>query len=102
MKTEAVALLEGLEAWVDKQAQNLDLAQNTEHISGNFDSLLKVLDSLYQVGFMAGMLLLNRPMQPAPCHQLNCQQQLESRTPAADEALPCPGAVLATDQDQEG
>lgn len=50
MKSEGVSLLEHLEAWVDKQAQSLDLAQNTERISGNFDSLLKVLDSLYQVG----------------------------------------------------
>jgi hypothetical protein len=49
MKTESVALLEQLEAWVDKQALSLDLAQNTERISGNFDSLLKVMDSLYQV-----------------------------------------------------
>jgi hypothetical protein len=49
MKTESVALLEQLEAWVDKQALSLDLAQDIERISGNFDSLLKVMDSLYQV-----------------------------------------------------
>lgn len=55
MKGEAVSLLEHLEAWVDKQAQSLDLAQNTERIAGNFDSLLKVLDSLYQVGSVRGL-----------------------------------------------
>lgn len=49
MKSEAVTLLEQLEAWVDRQALSLDLAQNAERISGNFDSLLKVMDSLYQV-----------------------------------------------------
>lgn len=49
MRTEAVALLEQLESWVDKQSISLDLAQNTDRISSSFDSLLKVLDSLYQV-----------------------------------------------------
>jgi hypothetical protein len=49
MKTEATNLLEQLEAWVAKQALSLDLAQNAERISGNFDSLLKVMDGLYQV-----------------------------------------------------
>lgn len=49
MKVEGVALMEQLEAWVDKQGLSLDLAQNTERIAGSFDSLLKVLDSLYQV-----------------------------------------------------
>lgn len=49
MKTDSVALLEGLEAWVDKQAHSMDMAQNLEKLSQNFDSLLKVMDSLYQV-----------------------------------------------------
>lgn len=49
MKGEAVALLEQLESWVDKQALSLDVAQSTERISSSFDSLLRVLDSLYQV-----------------------------------------------------
>lgn len=49
MKTEATSLLEQLEGWVGKQALSLELAQNAERISGNFDSLLKIMDSLYQV-----------------------------------------------------
>jgi len=52
MKVEAVTLLEQLEAWVDKQALSLDVAQNGERISQSFDSLLKVLDSLYQVSHL--------------------------------------------------
>lgn len=54
MRSEAVLLLEQLEAWVDKQAKSLDMAQNAERIAGSFDSLLKVMDSLYQVGFDCG------------------------------------------------
>eukprot|EP00878_Enallax_costatus_P042118 GHUV01049147.1.p1 GENE.GHUV01049147.1~~GHUV01049147.1.p1 ORF type:complete len:127 (-),score=42.34 GHUV01049147.1:374-754(-) len=49
MKTDSVTLLEGLESWVDKQSHSMDAAQNLEKLSGNFDSLLKVMDSLYQV-----------------------------------------------------
>eukprot|EP00882_Tetradesmus_deserticola_P026266 GHRQ01028943.1.p1 GENE.GHRQ01028943.1~~GHRQ01028943.1.p1 ORF type:complete len:155 (-),score=29.71 GHRQ01028943.1:487-951(-) len=49
MKVDAVTLLENLEAWVDKQAISLDLAQNLEKLAQSFDSLLKTMDSLYQV-----------------------------------------------------
>lgn len=49
MKVDAVTLLESLEAWVDKQAISLDLAQNLEKLSQSFDSLLKTMDALYQV-----------------------------------------------------
>jgi hypothetical protein len=49
MKVDAVTLLEGLEAWVDKQAISLDLAQNLEKLGQSFDSLLKTMDALYQV-----------------------------------------------------
>lgn len=49
MKGDAVTLLEGLEAWVDKQSMSMEMAQNLEKLAQNFDSLLKVLDALYQV-----------------------------------------------------
>ena len=49
MRVDAVALLEKLEAWADKQALSLELGQNVDRLGQSFDSLLKVLDSLYQV-----------------------------------------------------
>jgi hypothetical protein len=48
MRVDAVALLEKLEAWADKQASSLELGQNVDRLGQSFDSLLKVLDSLYQ------------------------------------------------------
>jgi hypothetical protein len=50
MCVDAVALLERLEAWADKQAHNLEQGLHVDRLSESFDSLLKVLDSLYQVG----------------------------------------------------
>eukprot|EP00879_Flechtneria_rotunda_P017284 GHRR01018106.1.p1 GENE.GHRR01018106.1~~GHRR01018106.1.p1 ORF type:complete len:1124 (+),score=375.49 GHRR01018106.1:243-3374(+) len=49
MKTEVNTLLENLEAWADKQTISMELAQNLEKLGQNFDSLLKVMDALYQV-----------------------------------------------------
>eukprot|EP00877_Chromochloris_zofingiensis_P015255 jgi/Chrzof1/9984/Cz04g22250.t1 len=49
MRTEAVAQLEALEAWVDKQQLGMELAQHLDTLSQSFDSLLKVMDALYQV-----------------------------------------------------
>ncbi len=49
MKQEAVAMLEALEAWSDKQAHGLELARNLEKLSQSFDNLLKVMDALLQV-----------------------------------------------------
>ena len=49
MKLDAVAMLERLEAWSDKQAHCMELAKNLDKLSQNFDSLLKVMDSLLQV-----------------------------------------------------
>lgn len=67
MKVEAVTLLEQLEAWVDKQALSLDVAQNAERISQSFDSLLKVLDSLYQVSHSQWQAVTNQRQQAAAC-----------------------------------
>jgi hypothetical protein len=50
MKVQAVQLLEALEAWAEKQALGMELAQHQEKMSGSFESLLKVMDALYQVG----------------------------------------------------
>jgi hypothetical protein len=61
MKVDAVTLLESLEAWVDKQANSLDLAQNLEKLAQSFDSLLKTMDALYQVS-----------ARPAPAHIAWC------------------------------
>lgn len=49
MKTDAVALLESFEAWADKQASSMDMAQSVDKLGQNFESLLRVMDSLYQV-----------------------------------------------------
>jgi hypothetical protein len=57
MKVDAVTLLEGLEARVDKQANSLDLAQNLDKLAQSFDSLLKTMDALYQVSARQGLLL---------------------------------------------
>ena len=50
MKHDAVAMLERLEAWSDKQAHGMDLAKNLDSLSKSFDNLLKVMDALLQVG----------------------------------------------------
>ena len=49
MKHEAVALLERLEHWADKQAHGMELAKNLDALGKNFDSLMKVMDALYQI-----------------------------------------------------
>eukprot|EP00798_Chlamydomonas_sp_ICE-L_P023007 gene23007-30199_t len=49
MKVESVAILERLETWIDKQTHAMDLAQNLEKLGQSFDSLLKVMDSLFQI-----------------------------------------------------
>lgn len=49
MKTQGPALLEALEGWCDRQAHGMELARNLEGVTKNFDSLLKVMDALYQV-----------------------------------------------------
>ncbi|CAD7704939.1 unnamed protein product [Ostreobium quekettii] len=51
MREEAYALLEELDGWVDRQGKGLELASNLESLSQKFDSLLKVMDSLYQIKF---------------------------------------------------
>lgn len=50
-QVEGLALLEGLEAWSDKQMRGLELgsAAHLDRLSSSFDSLLKVMDALYQV-----------------------------------------------------
>jgi hypothetical protein len=50
MRGEAAALLERLEAWVEKQACGMEAARSPERLAQHFDSLLKVMDALYQVG----------------------------------------------------
>lgn len=49
MKEEAHALLDALEAWVVQQEKGLELASNPDMLAQKFDSLLKVMDALYQV-----------------------------------------------------
>jgi hypothetical protein len=51
IQVEAAAQLEALEAWAERQARGLELASagKTEHLASSFDSLLKVMDALYQV-----------------------------------------------------
>jgi dynein heavy chain len=49
MKQDAVAMLDRLEAWTDRQNSGMELAKNPERLSQSFDSLLKVMDSLLQV-----------------------------------------------------
>jgi hypothetical protein len=50
MRGEASTLLERLEAWVEKQNSGMEAAKNPERLQQNFESLLKVMDALYQVG----------------------------------------------------
>ena len=49
MKVQAVVLLERLEAWADRQAAGMELAQHQDRLTSSFDNLLKVMDALYQV-----------------------------------------------------
>jgi hypothetical protein len=73
MCVDAVALLEKLEAWADKQAHALEQGLHMERLSESFDSLLRVLDSLYQVSLSvacaqgasgdSGQLLLLTPVR---------------------------------------
>lgn len=48
---EGVALLENLEAWAEKQSKSLDMGTsgNLDCLAASFDSLLKVMDALFQV-----------------------------------------------------
>ncbi|KAK9817742.1 hypothetical protein WJX72_001478 [[Myrmecia] bisecta] len=48
MKVQSIELLKALETWTERQATGLDMAANPENLKGNFDKLLKVMDSLYQ------------------------------------------------------
>jgi hypothetical protein len=66
MKVDAVTLLESLEAWVDKQAASLDLAQNLEKLAQSFDSLLNTMDALYQVCVWAATALAGNVVQSTP------------------------------------
>ncbi len=50
MRGEASTLLERLEAWVEKQNSGMEAAKNPERLQQSFESLLKVMDALYQVG----------------------------------------------------
>lgn len=50
MRGEASTLLERLEAWLEKQNSGMEAAKNPERLQQNFESLLKVMDALYQVG----------------------------------------------------
>jgi ATP-dependent phosphoenolpyruvate carboxykinase len=61
MKGDGVTLLEAFEAWADKQAVNMELAQSLDRLAQNFESLLKVMDTLYQVNSSKGLAAL----QPA-------------------------------------
>jgi hypothetical protein len=70
MKVQAVSLLEALEAWSEKQALGMELAQHQEKMSGSFESLLKVMDALYQVRVAAGRVLRRAGtahLQPTAC-----------------------------------
>jgi hypothetical protein len=49
MKVQALVLLERLEAWTDRQAAGMELAQHQDRLTSSFDNLLKVMDALYQV-----------------------------------------------------
>ena len=49
MKVEAVHLLERLEEWTEKQRHAMEMARNLDKLGQSFDSLLKVMDSLFQV-----------------------------------------------------
>lgn len=49
MKEEAQALLDALESWVVQQEKGLELASNPDMLAQKFESLLKVMDALYQV-----------------------------------------------------
>lgn len=60
MKGDAVSMLEKLEAWVDKQGLSLEVGQNVERLGQSFDSLLKVLDSLYQVCGVQSLAAVHR------------------------------------------
>ena len=59
MKHDAVTMLEHLEAWTDKQNNGMELAKNPEKLSQSFESLLKVMDALLQVGI--GILSISPP-----------------------------------------
>lgn len=67
MKGDSVALLETFEAWADKQAVNMELAQSLDRLSQNFESLLKVMDTLQQVTSSSklSVLTLTASSQPA-------------------------------------
>jgi hypothetical protein len=69
MKVEAVDLLERLEAWAEKQAAAMDMGRNLDKLSQNFDSLLRVMDALYQVG-----CVLQR-LHPNILKRATCAQQ---------------------------
>lgn len=95
MKTEAAALLEGLEAWVGRQAMSLELAGHLDKLAQSFDSLLRVLDGLYQVRAHACM-----PACMGACMCLGrCMQR--AAVPCRDAASP-PCVCVRLDQDQEG
>jgi len=58
MKGDGVTLLEAFEAWADKQAVNMELAQSLDRLAQNFESLLKVMDTLHQVNSSKGLTAL--------------------------------------------
>jgi hypothetical protein len=64
MRGEAAVLLERLEGWVEKQAGGMEAARSPERLQQHFDSLLKVMDALYQVGGRAGHAGVGLAAQP--------------------------------------
>ena len=49
MKEEAAGVLSKLEIWTKRQNSGLELASDTGALEKKFDSLLVVMDALYQV-----------------------------------------------------
>jgi len=49
MRAEVQGLLQALEVWAERQAAGLELAAQPEALAASFDSLLRVMDALYQV-----------------------------------------------------
>lgn len=102
MKQEAMALLEGLESWADKQMHGMELARNLEKLGQSFDSLLKVMDALFQVRAPPGVIGWGRQITTcqAGMYMLGFSSQCSiclitlllcsvAQVPAAPAMLPC-------------
>ncbi|KAI8464229.1 MAG: flagellar alpha dynein [Monoraphidium minutum] len=49
MRAEVAGLLQGLEVWAEKQGAGMELGAQPDALAANFESLLRVMDALYQV-----------------------------------------------------